>query len=141
LQAYGRVTPAYSALPYLRSDEGVACFNLQRAKEDGKVITAKAKHDWYAKVTADLEKLPDPAAGAEGETAAKYCWAKLQLAYLYLQEGAQYAKVEQIAHSLLEALPKYVTINEKERADLIQQAQATRYLGISGQISLAIKSG
>ena len=42
---------------------------------------------------------------------------------------------------MLEALNKYATLSEKNRADLTQQAQATRFYGISGQIYEAVKAG
>ena len=141
LQAFARVTPNYQRLAYLRNEEGVACFNLQRAKVDGKTITPKVKRDWLTKVQTDLEKMPDLGAGADGDTAAVYCLARLQAGNLYLQEGRNYARVEQIAKSILDSLPKYVVINDKNRADLTQQAQAMRYYGISGQMFEAVKGG
>ncbi|MFL5342401.1 MAG: hypothetical protein ACJ8F7_19825 [Gemmataceae bacterium] len=141
LAAYSRVTPAYVHLAYVRNEQGVACFNLQRAPSDGKEITPQSKRAWFTRVTNELEKMPDLGAGAEDDVAYRYCLARLQLANLYLQEGKQYAKVEQLAQSLLDSLPKYLTLSEKNTAELRQQAQGMRLVGVGGQVAEMVKAG
>jgi hypothetical protein len=141
LDAYARVTPSYGNLAYLRHEQGMACYRLQLAGDDGKTITPAVKKSWYDRIVAQLEKMPDLAQGADGGTAQAYCLARLQLGYLYQLEGGKYARAEGVAKSLLEHIPKYVSLDERQRADLLQQAQALRLVGLYGEVFEKVKIG
>lgn len=141
LEAFARVTASYANLAFLRTEQGMACYRLQLARDDGTLITPAVKKNWYRRVVADLEKMPELALGADGETANAYCLARLQLGYLLQQEGTQYAQAESVAKSLLEQMPKYTTLEERQRSELTQGAQALRLHALYGQVYERVKSG
>src|SRR5262249_45891953 len=141
LEAYARVTPAYANLAYLRHEQGMACYRLQLAPEDRKGITPEVKKQWFDRIVAELERMPDLAQAADAGSANAYCLARLQLGYLYHLNGGKYKQAEDIAKSLLEQVPKYVSLDDRQRAELMQQSQALRLASLYGEVFERVKVG
>ncbi len=75
LQAFARVTPNYQRLAYLRNEQGVACFNLQRANSDGKTVTPHANGSpkcWPTSRKCPTSQ-PAPTAIPRQSTASRAC--------------------------------------------------------------------
>ena len=134
LETYARVTPSYTSLAFLRNEQGIACFNLQKDPK----VPQPIKRRWFDAVTSELEKMPDLAQGAEPETAHAYCLAKMQLCNLLLQEGKQFARVEQIATTILDQCNKY-DLGEKA-AEVKYTAKAQMLYGLYGRTSELMKA-
>jgi tetratricopeptide (TPR) repeat protein len=134
LETFARVTPSYSSLAYLRNDQGVACFDLQK---DPKVAKA-VKDRWFNTITSELERMPDLAQGAEPETAYNYCMAKMQLGNLLLQAGKDFPKVEQIGKTILDQSSKY-DLGDKA-AEVKYTAKAQMLYGLYGRVSELMKA-
>src|SRR5262245_29775898 len=141
LQAFARVTPTYGGLAFLRNEQAIACFNLQRMREDGKTITPAVKQQWFTRVTGELERMPDLAQGADADTANAYCRARLQLGNLYRLEAKDYVKVEALAKAIQAKLKDYVTLTPQAQAELANQAEVLRLSGLYGQINQKVKAG
>ncbi|HLW64109.1 MAG TPA: tetratricopeptide repeat protein [Gemmataceae bacterium] len=151
LEAFSRVTSSYLALASLRHQEGIACYNLMRTENDPRVTPA-VKAKWFLRVTADLEKMPDLAQGADPNTALTYCLAKIQLGHLYLQRGtqllkestdaarAEYAKGVKVATDMTAALPKYTTLVEEKKTEVEYAIKALKLYALYGEVFIAVKA-
>lgn len=134
LETYARVTPNYVNMAFLRNEQGIACFNLQRDPK----VPAPVKQQWFQRITAELERMPDLGAGADPDAAYAYCMARLQLATLLQQTGKQYDKVERIGKEVLDATQK-LTLGD--RADEVKYtAQAVMLNGLYGRAFELVKA-
>jgi hypothetical protein len=133
LETFARVNPTYVSLAHLRNEQGITCFNLQK---DAKVPAA-VKRQWLQHTISLLESMPDLGTGAEPEIAYAYCFARMQLANLYLQEGKQYPKVEAIGKSVLEQSAKYA-LGEKA-AEVKAMAHSLELIGLYGRTFELVK--
>jgi len=138
LTAYARVSPNFTNLAYVRNEQAIACFNLMK---DEKVAPA-VKNQWFQKISAELEKMPDLAAGAaDPETAQAYCMAKLQLGHLYLNQK-QSAKAEAIAKAMLAQLPKYgILAGTPQETETKYAAQALQIYALYTQVYDLVQAG
>jgi hypothetical protein len=134
LETYARVTPNYVSLAFLRNEQGTACFNLQKDRK----VAAAVKQQWFQTITAELDRMPDLGQGAEPETAYAYCLARMQLGYLLLLEGKQFARIEQIGKAMLEKSAGY-SLAEKA-GEVKFTAQALMLSGLHGRILELVKA-
>ncbi len=121
--------------------QGLAAFALLRAAEG---VTPEKKGQVYAKITADINAVPEPLGTASAEDAAVYVRLRLLLAQLQLSSGATgYAAAEQTATAATGLLDpkKYPNLSPEERLALQFSASETRLRGLYGQAAAAYKEG
>jgi hypothetical protein len=94
--ALTRVGPGYPALSVARTLEGMAAYALVVPKDSPLAADEKAK--LFARAIADMEAVPEPAAGATAADARSYLQLRTLLAQMYLANPPTgYAKAEAVA--------------------------------------------
>jgi hypothetical protein len=135
LETFARVTPNYVSLARLRHEQGIACFNLQKDTK----LAAAVRKQWFDRITALLEQMPDLGRGADGETAYSYCLAKLVLGDLLLLEGKQFARAEELGKAILTQCAGYSSLGDKY-LEVKSNAQALALYGLYGRVFEQVKA-
>jgi tetratricopeptide (TPR) repeat protein len=135
LETYARVTPNYVSMPFLRHEQAIACFNLQRNAK----VPAPVRRQWFDRIVALLEQMPDMGRGADNDLAYAYCLARLRLGDLLLQEGKQYARIEDLGKAIMGDGEKFA-LDPKREVEVRYNAQALKLYGLYGRVYELVKA-
>jgi hypothetical protein len=147
LKTYARIQPSYGSLAQARLEQGAALFGLVRDVEEANSAQAtdevaariKKYQELWDKTVKALQDLPAPVPTAPLQDAQSYCNAKVQLGQLYLLEGKQYEKPEQVGKALADQIPKFSQLTGEARDEALYSARALELNGLQGRALAPLK--
>lgn len=138
-----KLKPGYAEIADARRLQGAAAFLLVRPAAAGEEDAPSAKMSdadkkaLLARAIADLAVLPVAPPTAPAGDAVDYVKARMQLGQLYTLDSAQYAKAEEIGKALIDQIPKFVSVPDEERNDLLFGAKNLAVQGVLAQAQKA----
>jgi hypothetical protein len=126
-----RVTPDSPRLGTARLMEGLAAFELLRPQPEGVAnkskLSAKEKAAIWRRVIADLTRAANVPTSASADDARIAVLLELQLAELYITEGAKgYPKAEQLALAAAKKTDTFTALSAADKQELKFRAEDTR---------------